>query len=111
MVNLPVAGRWGERRKTESIGALVLTEVTYQPEVLIPRHTHERACLALTLKGQPVETFGPLQMERSAGTVLYRPAGEPHCDRIASHGAMCLLVEFRSLTKFVLDRRLTGREC
>jgi len=82
------------RRRTESVGSLVLTEVTYPPNLRLPRHTHPLACIALTIRGHSSETFGVLEIERSRDTVLFRPRGEEHSDSIGDAGAKCFLMEF-----------------
>ena len=83
-----------ERRRSERFADFVLTEVTYPLDLRLPEHTHELACVALTLNGYSTETFGMRRLERPEETVLYRPYGEPHWDLIGNRGARCFLVEF-----------------
>jgi AraC family transcriptional regulator len=94
MSTTPASGREGERRRTEPIGAFVLTEVTYPPGLVLQSHSHDQTCIGLTLEGWSIETFHKVEVDRPKQAVLFRPAGERHSDVIGNVGARCFLIEF-----------------
>jgi AraC family transcriptional regulator len=93
--------RKGERRRTEEVGPLILTEVSYPPNLRLASHSHALPAIALTLEGSSVETFVGSKIQRPKETVLFRPGGEMHSDFIGNYGAKCFLIEFD-------DRRTLG---
>jgi AraC family transcriptional regulator len=60
-----------------------LTQAVYRDVPVLPSHSHPLARICLTMEGSFRETIDGRVCECSAGTVLLRPPGAPHDDRIA----------------------------
>jgi AraC family transcriptional regulator len=74
-------------------GAFFLTETKYEAGDFIPKHAHQHDCFSVVLGGAYQEGFGHLTLDGDRSSVIFRPAGEMHHDRIAPTGAHCLLIE------------------
>jgi AraC family transcriptional regulator len=82
-----------EVRRSERVDAFILSEVAYPPGFRIDWHSHELAALALTVRGSSTESFTNAQFKNTETGMLFRPAGERHCDSVGSQGATCFLIE------------------
>jgi AraC family transcriptional regulator len=83
---------FGESLRRGSVGALTLIESQYAAGLVASRHTHERSCFCIVLDGGFSETYGRKQRRCSAGSVIFRPAGEDHANDF-ERGARCLNIE------------------
>lgn len=75
------------------LAPFVLTETVYAAGTYLPKHSHERACFILVLRG----TFDEIYERRGRAceplSLIFRPAQETHSDRFHAHGGRCLNVE------------------
>lgn len=76
-----------------SIGSIGVREVVHHPNLHKDWHRHEFGSFVFTIEGFSREWFADCQYERSARSVLYRPAGARHRDLIGPRGARCLVLE------------------
>jgi AraC family transcriptional regulator len=74
-------------------GAFSGSEVVYPPQFILREHSHDKACFALCQRGDSVESFGRQVFHQHPGTVLFRPRGEFHSDKVNNMGARCFLLE------------------
>ncbi|HKS74357.1 MAG TPA: AraC family ligand binding domain-containing protein, partial [Terriglobales bacterium] len=84
---------FGEVKSVRRMGSLIVAESHYSRNFQTPPHWHETASFTMVFGGSYREDFSRRQFECFAGSVLYRPAGEVHCDRIGASGAHCLMIE------------------
>jgi AraC family transcriptional regulator len=78
---------------TRRAGDFLLSETRYPSEAVLETHAHEYACVVVVLQGSFCEHHGSKTRTAEAGTVIVRPAGEPHSNRFADDGGRCLNVE------------------
>jgi AraC family transcriptional regulator len=89
-----------------------MAESHYAPGLITPRHTHETASFTVILHGEYVEEHRAQSFDCSPGRILFRTAGEQHCDRIGSSGAHCVMLEMRSSWPERLNaKRLPSSAC
>jgi AraC-like DNA-binding protein len=93
---LPDLGRFHLR--TRDTAGLYFTETNHPPGYEIPAHVHRMVSLYLLLSGGVTEQFGRERAERTAGELVYTPAGEEHSDVVHGCGAHCLIVELQPRT-------------
>jgi AraC family transcriptional regulator len=79
--------------RTRAAGELLLSETRYGAGAVLPTHAHEYACVVVALEGAFHERFDASTRDVEPGTVVVRPAGEPHSDRFGAAGGRCLNVE------------------
>jgi AraC family transcriptional regulator len=82
----------------EIVGALKtsqfnLTETTYSGRHRLPKHSHERACFVLVVKGSFREEYERRERTCRPLTLIFRPAHEVHQDYFDERGARCLNIE------------------
>ncbi len=90
---LPSGAHHGTISSSRRISGFVLTETIYPPHLTLPRHAHERGCFCLVLRGSYEEAFERTAVMCRPSTVLFRPPGEAHTDRISRAGGHCFLIE------------------
>lgn len=83
----------GRILKSREVGGFVFTETTYRPGLTLPRHSHERACFVIALRGSFSETYAKRSRQVKPSTLIFRPAGEEHSEHFNSGGAKCLNIE------------------
>jgi|SRR6516162_2808333 len=84
--------------RTRDTSGLYFTETIHPPGYAIPAHVHRMVSLYLLLSGGATEQFGLERNERTAGELVFAPAGQEHSDVIHGCGAHCLIVELQSRT-------------
>ena len=84
---------YGEISKRRAVAGFNLIETRYAPQLKLPRHTHERACLCLVLRGACHEIYTRRSFLCRPFSFLFRPAEEPHEDEFDSGGTQTLIVE------------------
>jgi hypothetical protein len=81
------------RSRSVDVGGFLVTRVRFPPLLKLPLHTHERATVAVILRG----SFDGLMRSTShpcpAATVLTEPAGELHGNLFERAGAEVLTVQ------------------
>jgi AraC family transcriptional regulator len=82
-----------QRLRNEEVNGLTLTEFAQPPSLTVSKHTHEHATILFTLRGLAADQIAGNFKECDPGTVLIRPAGEPHTHHYGREGAHCLVIE------------------
>jgi AraC family transcriptional regulator len=85
----------GEPVKQLDAGVFVLTEASYAPTCLLPRHAHDCATISMVLKGGCIETVENFGYECSPFSPIMKPAGALHSNQYGPAGAKCLLIEVK----------------
>jgi len=93
--SLPPGAHFGQLRQMRDFGGLIMAESRYTPRSVTPMHVHETTSFTLILQGEYMEEHRGQVFDCFPGTVLFRTAGERHCDRIGSSGAHCVMLEMR----------------
>jgi AraC family transcriptional regulator len=75
------------------VSDIALSVIWLPPRLELPKHRHADGCLGLFLKGEAMEAFGSATYHCTPGTVLVRPAEEPHADHLAEAGALIFVIE------------------
>jgi len=70
-----------------------LTEMAYAARRRIPKHSHDRACFVVVLRGSFSEVYEGRGRTCEPLTVIFRPPHETHSDHFHEQGARCLNVE------------------
>jgi AraC family transcriptional regulator len=71
-----------------------VSDIRFEAGLDLPRHTHDRATVAVLLRGSMVQRGDAGRVrECRAATVLVEPAGEPHRNQFAPVGARVLTVQ------------------
>jgi AraC family transcriptional regulator len=80
-----------------------VTSAQFEPDLDLPRHTHDRATVAVVLRGSMEELVGTRSHDCPRATVLMEPAGEPHGNRFEGAGAAVVIVQPDPAAGDVLD--------
>ena len=81
--------------KRVDVSGFTLTQTYRSAGLVLPPHFHEYANIALAVDGSFMETVGPKPYEVDPYSVIFRPAGEKHCNRYGKTAARCLIIEVR----------------
>ncbi len=65
----------------------------YPPRSVLPKHTHDQACIGFVLGGTCDESVGNRILTLSHHSLFFRPASEIHANRCGSAGARFLIAE------------------
>jgi quercetin dioxygenase-like cupin family protein len=93
--SLPPGAHYGQLTQMRDFGNLLMAESHYAPGSVTPMHIHETASFIVTLSGEYMEEHRGQVFDCFPGRILFRTAGERHCDRIGSSGAHCVMLEMR----------------
>src|SRR5262245_30875643 len=85
---------YGERRKSQQIADLILTESIYSQNFSIPRHSHESAFFLFVLQGACTETSETRTRSCDSSVLVFHPAGERHQAIWDQTGGRCFNLEF-----------------
>jgi quercetin dioxygenase-like cupin family protein len=81
------------RFRSVEAGGFLVTDAYFPPGSELPRHVHDRACVAVPLEG----AFDSIMQGRShwsgPGTVITEPPGEVHANRFGPEGARLVIVQ------------------
>jgi len=81
------------RFRTLEAGGFLVTDVYFPPGSALPRHTHDRTCVAVPIAG----AFDSVMQGRShwtgPGTIITEPAGEVHANRFGPQGTRNVIVQ------------------
>lgn len=83
----------GTRDRSVEVRGFTLTETVRLPYSIIPPHYHNHTNIAFVLSGIFVETIGRETYNLSPGSIVLRPAGEPHKNQYGVEQAKCLIIE------------------
>lgn len=74
-------------------GAFRVEAARFAPDLVLPRHVHERAVLAVFLQGAMETTICGRTLDCGSSSVLIEPRGEPHAQRFMRTGAELLVIQ------------------
>jgi AraC family transcriptional regulator len=74
-------------------GGLLVTDAYFPPHSRLPRHVHDRTCVAVPLDGAFDSEMRGRSHWSPAGTLITEPAGEAHANRFGSTGARIAIVQ------------------
>jgi AraC family transcriptional regulator len=92
---LPPGAHFGQLTQICDFGGLIMAESHYAPGSNTPMHIHETASFTVILRGEYMEEHRVQVFNCFPGKILFRAAGEQHCDRIGYSGAHCVMLEMR----------------
>lgn len=84
---------FGTINRSYGINGFRLSEVSIPPRLYLNLHEHELAQICIVLKGEYVETARGRQTSLRSGSVVIRPAGEPHSNVFGGEEASTLLID------------------
>ena len=85
-----------ETRQPAALDGVSLRRIRYAPDTRQRRHYHDRTSLTLVFGGSLDETVGRTREEAGPLSVVFKPAGTEHANRIGPDGAATLQLEFGS---------------
>jgi AraC family transcriptional regulator len=94
MIRLTQGKYFGSLEATHSIAGLTISENSYAPGELIPRHVHAHPYICLVMSGGFTELSGRRSADCGVGSVIWHAEGEPHEDRFTAAGGRCVGIEF-----------------
>jgi AraC family transcriptional regulator len=86
---------FGKNRVSLQLKDLIITEQTYNPNVVVPWHYHDNAYLAYHLKGSVTEVNKKMTYICSPSTILYHNWQDPHCNSKLSPDLQIFHIEFK----------------
>jgi hypothetical protein len=87
---------YGSIRLLGTFSDFVLAESVYPRSFATPLHAHDADCFVVFTGGSFREDFKRSSLDCSRGSVLFRPAGEVHRDKVGAKGARCVIIELPS---------------
>jgi AraC family transcriptional regulator len=78
---LPPGRYYGDRRRTQQIPGIRLTENSYAPSFAIPRHAHQSAFFGMVIEGAYQENYDSRSRECTPDTLVFHPAAEVHSEK------------------------------
>ena len=87
----------GQVLTSRSVGGFQLSEITFEPDVSIPLHWHERSFVSLVMRGGYTETHGIRKFVRPTSTLAFHPPALMHADQIHKTGAREFICEFKPI--------------
>jgi len=82
-----------EARGSIDAGPFRVSIASFQPELFLPSHYHEWACVSVLLEGRFEQGFSGRSCDCPPGVVLSKPPGERHADRWFGSLSRHLIVE------------------
>lgn len=95
----------GEILHRRRIASFSLSAVSYHPNQVLPRHSHEHGYVSVALRGAYLEQHAVRSWECTVGGTIFHAPGECHQNRFLDNGAHLLVLEIDS--EFL--RRLAGQ--
>ncbi|HKY06480.1 MAG TPA: AraC family transcriptional regulator [Blastocatellia bacterium] len=84
---------FGRINRTFGVNGFHLCEVSIPPQLRLSLHEHELAQICIVSKGEYVETARGHETSLRSGSVVIRPAGEPHSNTFGGQEAAALLID------------------
>ncbi|MEO7454912.1 MAG: AraC family transcriptional regulator [Gemmatimonadaceae bacterium] len=88
----PAAGGAATARSFDG-GGIRFSELEFQGGLILPLHYHERACISIVTAGAFAERVQGHTHDCTPDTVLLKPAGVPHVDRVSRSGSRQMVIE------------------
>jgi AraC family transcriptional regulator len=86
---LPPGSSFGTVVRHRAAAGFTLSETTYAPGLLVPRHAHEYTFLYAVLEGSYTETFGGTILTPKPFALVLHPAGEVHSHHCREGSGRC----------------------
>ena len=83
----------GEAVDRRRVAGLTLSEVTYAPQLELPKHAHESAGFCLVLQGTYAEKYEGKTLTCRPQTVTFSPAAERHSNLFDGQGSHCFVID------------------
>jgi len=93
MTDLLPGHLYGEKLKTRNVAGFRLSELSYRPGYIVPKHSHELAQFCLVREGSFSEVYGSKTREAKPLTLILRPSGETHSHHFYETGSRCFVIE------------------
>ena len=74
-------------------GGFAATDIWFPPNLALPRHTHDRAVLAVTVAGSITATLPGRRLESNRASFWTEPAGESHGNKVGPGGARVIAIQ------------------
>ena len=95
---------WGSpQSRTSDVDGFRVVSARFPPGASLPSHSHDRATVAVVLRGSFEESVRGSTQGCATATVLMEPAGEPHGNRFEARGADVLIVQPDPACREMLD--------
>jgi len=79
--------------RAATIGDFTISETRYRGDASLSTHEHEYACFVFVVEGTFLDRCGGDERAVAPGTLILRPAGDPHSNRFGPAGGRCLNLE------------------
>jgi quercetin dioxygenase-like cupin family protein len=83
----------GEILRRRAFANFRAVAVSYAPNQVLPRHSHEHGYVSVALRGAYLEQRGRSSWECTAGGTIFHPPDESHQNRFHERGARLLVLE------------------
>lgn len=87
---------YGSVLKSCRVSELTLVETAYNPDAVLPKHSHEWAYLCLVLQGGYSEAYGNHTRVCKPSTLIFHSPGEVHSNRFHKSGGRCFNIQVSS---------------
>ena len=84
---------FGASLKSRDISSFRLSERTYPPRFLTPKHSHRWPLFCFVIDGAYTETYGAKTRACRPSTLLFHPQGELHAEHFHDSGGRSFIVE------------------
>ncbi len=91
---LPGPESHGTERRCRELGGIRVAEVVMPAGLRLRRHTHASAQLVCVLEGSYSERWRRRRIRLCPGSVIFRPAGEPHANGFDGGEVLALVVSY-----------------
>ena len=81
------------RFRSLEVGGLLVTDAFFPANSVLPRHIHDRTCVALPISGEFDSIMRGRAHSSRPGMVITEPAGEMHANRFGAGGARIAIVQ------------------
>lgn len=91
---MPALESHGAERRCRELGGIRVAEVVMPAGLRLRRHTHASAQLVWVLEGSYSELWRRRRIRLRPGSVIFRPAGEPHANGFDGGEVLALVVSY-----------------
>ena len=88
---------YGKTLTTQEFAGIQVLDSAYTPGLRLPKHSHERGCFSILLRGAFSETYQNKHLEWEPFCVGFNPPDEEHSNLVHRVGAYFLVVELSHL--------------
>lgn len=87
---------YGKVRRQQEFPGVKMTETTYTPNEILPKHYHENPYFCFVLNGNFDELSGNKKKRNEKHSILFHPEGEVHSDEFLESDVSCFNIEVNS---------------